>query len=209
MVVLVFVLGLILAIAGGGALFASVDLLPTEIGILYAACGTVALCAGVIVLAIGALIRRVDQLAEDFGARAVEPAFATGVAAHGLAAHPHIEPEFSSEPHLHAEAAPPEHATPVEALAPEPEPAPATRASDEEDPLNENRAGHLPTLAEVEHALAEPEAPPTLVGRYSAGGADYMIFSDGTIEAETEHGAFKFASMGDFKAYLAGGKDGA
>ena len=31
-----------------------------------------------------------------------------------------------------------------------------------------------------------------------------MIFSDGTIEAETEEGAFKFASMGDFKAYLAG-----
>jgi hypothetical protein len=34
-----------------------------------------------------------------------------------------------------------------------------------------------------------------------------MIFSDGTIEAETEQGAFKFASMGDFKAYL-GGRQG-
>jgi hypothetical protein len=33
-----------------------------------------------------------------------------------------------------------------------------------------------------------------------------MIFSDGTIEAETEQGAFRFASMGDFKAYIAGRK---
>ncbi len=209
MVVLVFALGVILAVAGGGALFASVDLLPTEVGILYAGCGTIALCSGIIILAIGALLRRVDQLADEFGARSAEPAFATAAAAQGLAAHPHIEPEFRSEAHLHAEPAPSaEHGTSVEAR--EAEPAPATAPlEEEEDPLNENRAGHLPTLAEVEHAIAEPEAPPTLVGRYSAGGADYMIFSDGTIEAETEQGAFKFASMGDFKAYLAGGKDGA
>ncbi len=35
-----------------------------------------------------------------------------------------------------------------------------------------------------------------------------MIFSDGSIEAETEDGAFKFASMSEFKAYLAGSKRG-
>jgi hypothetical protein len=210
MVVLVFVLGLILAVAGGAGLFASVDLLPTEAGILYAACGTLALCSGVIVLSIGALLRRVDQLAEEFAPRAVEPAFATGAAAPYVAPQLHEAPEAHSEPHLPAEPAfSVEAQTPLEAALPDPEPAPATAPADEEDPLNENRAGHLPTMAEVEHAIAEPEAPPTLVGRYSAGGANYMIFSDGTIEAETEQGAFKFASMGDFKAYLAGGKDGA
>jgi hypothetical protein len=207
MVVLVFILGLILAIAGGSALFASVDLIPTEAGSLYAACGTIALCSGVIVLAIGALLRRVDQLAESSAARAVEPAFAFGAAAPDIAPHLHEEPEvhpqFSAEPSLSVE-----HETTVEAHAPEPEAAPATAPLDEEDPLNENRSGHLPTMAEVEQAIAEPEGPPTLVGRYSAGGANYMIFSDGTIEAETEQGAFKFASMGDFKAYLAGAKDG-
>lgn len=191
MVVLVFLLGLILAVAGGGGLFASVDLLPTEIGILYAACGTIALCSGVIVLSIGALIRRVDQLAEGFGGRPVEPGFAPAAAA------PEEPEEFRAEPVFAAPAEPPQS-----------EPAPATAPFDDEDPLNENRAGHLPTLTEVEHAISEPEAPPTLVGRYSAGGANYMIFSDGTIEAETEQGAFKFASMGDFKAYLAGAKDG-
>ena len=30
-----------------------------------------------------------------------------------------------------------------------------------------------------------------------------MIFADGSIEAETTEGAFKFASMGDFKRFLA------
>ena len=30
-----------------------------------------------------------------------------------------------------------------------------------------------------------------------------MIFSDGSIEAETEEGKFKFASMSDFKRHLA------
>ncbi len=29
-----------------------------------------------------------------------------------------------------------------------------------------------------------------------------MIFSDGSIEAETDEGEFKFASMGDFKKFL-------
>ena len=64
----------------------------------------------------------------------------------------------------------------------------------------------MPTIAEIEQALAEPEGPPALVGHYSAGGANYKIFSDGSIEAEMETGAFRFASMDDFKAYLGGGQ---
>ena len=74
---------------------------------------------------------------------------------------------------------------------------------DELPPVNENRAGRLPTLGEIEHAIETPEPPPGLIGRYSSGGANYMIFDDGSIEAETGEGTFKFASMGDFKRYLA------
>jgi hypothetical protein len=155
-------------------LIASLDLLPTEIGMLYAVCGVVAVSAGFIVLAIGALIRRVDAL--DFGSLATEPA------------HEETD-ELIAVESLPADRAPP--------TAPE-------RELEEEEPLNENRVGHLPTLAEFENAIAHPEAPPTLVGRYSAGGANYMIFSDGTIEAELEEGAFRFASFGEFKAYIAG-----
>ena len=98
----------------------------------------------------------------------------------------------------------------VEGIAPFVEAAPlrpdadsAPSGGEAEEPINENRSGRLPSLAGIEHALEEPENAPALVGRYSAGGASYRIFSDGSIEAETDQGAFKFASMSEFKAHLA------
>jgi hypothetical protein len=66
-----------------------------------------------------------------------------------------------------------------------------------------------PPIAAEAAPIDEPETvapPPTIVGRYSAGGANYSIFSDGSIEAETEDGAFRFASMSEFKAFVAGNK---
>ena len=90
----------------------------------------------------------------------------------------------------------------------ETEEAVAPDAEDAEQPVNENRSGRLPTLGEIERAIETPEAPPSLIGRYSSGGANYMIFADGSIEAETPEGTFRFASMGDFKHFLAGQKEG-
>jgi hypothetical protein len=44
----------------------------------------------------------------------------------------------------------------------------------------------------------------TVVGRYQAGVASYVMFSDGTIEVETESGPLRrFASMDDLKAFIA------
>jgi hypothetical protein len=194
MAILVFLLGLILATAGVGGLLASIDLLPTELGVLYAGCGTVAVSTSFIVFAIAALILRVDAMRKALrGPQFPAPASSNEPTAVVL---PEQEPILTAPAHLSEEAP---------ATAPDVVHEPVAReAPAEEEPLNENRAGHLPTFAEVEHAIAQPEAPPNLVGRYSAGGANYMIFSDGTIEAETEQGAFRFASMGDFKAYIAG-----
>ncbi len=174
----VFLLGIVLSLAGAVAIGAGVDLQGTELGLEYSLCGAVGLSGGFITLAIAALIHRVDALARTAAAPA--PAYVESPA-------PLIE-VAPVEPDVPAGAAPP--VEPVE----------------EEEPINENRAGHLPSLHAIEHALQEPEAAPTLVGRYSAGGANYMIFSDGTIEAETDQGAFRFASMNEFKKYLAGGK---
>ena len=42
----------------------------------------------------------------------------------------------------------------------------------------------------------------TVVGRYESGGASYVLFSDGTIEVETEAGTHRFASMEELKAYI-------
>jgi hypothetical protein len=179
MAIFVFVLALILAAGGGGALLASIDLLPTEIGVLYATCGVIALSAACIVASVGAVIVRIDRigahmkrdLAYDY----------TPEAAH--VSETHVLPESAREPAAS-------------------ESGPSHFGEESEDAVNENRAGHLPTIEEWEETIAHPEAPPVLVGRYSAGGANYMIFSDGAIEAETEEGQFRFASMGDFKSFM-------
>jgi hypothetical protein len=81
----------------------------------------------------------------------------------------------------------------------------AAPAGEGESPININRTGHLPSLETIETVLEtpeEPQGPPSLIGSYSSAGANYKIFSDGSIEAETSEGTFKFASMADFKRHL-------
>jgi hypothetical protein len=199
---IVIFLGLLLAFAGGAGLAASYDLLTTELGLLYATCGAVALSGGFIVIAIGLLIRRVDALRRTIlrGNEQAQSGRMEPVAAPALA---------NGEPMVFAgagagaarEAPVPEVAEPAMTLAP---------AIALDDPgereiaaINENRKGRLPSLEAIEQGAQEPVGPPTLIGRYSAGGANYSIFSDGSIEAETDQGAFKFGSMTEFKAFIA------
>ncbi len=185
MAILVFALSLVLLAAGLASGYMSLDLLPTSVGVLYALAGAVAVALAAVVFALGVLIRRIDALTK-------------------LVRQP--RPSLMDEPVLG------EPAPVVESIEPEVEPPaaepealaePAALAAESEDPINENRAGHLPTFHDMEHAIETPEPAPSLIGRYSAGGANYMIFEDGSIEAETADGAFKFASMSDFKRYLA------
>jgi len=185
MSILVFALSFVLLAAGLASGYMSLDLLPTSVGVLYALSGAVAAALAVVVFALGVLIRRIDALTKL--ARQPRPPLMDEPALGEPA--PVVE---SNEP----EVDPPTAET--EALA-----EPAALAEESEDPINENRAGHLPSFHEIEHAIETPERAPSLIGRYSAGGANYMIFEDGSIEAETADGAFKFASMGDFKRYLA------
>ncbi|HEY4923555.1 MAG TPA: hypothetical protein VII20_03995 [Roseiarcus sp.] len=191
-------LGLILALAGGAALAASIDLLPTELGILYATCGAIGLSSGFITIAIGLLIRRVDALrhlpsrSDARPPERPEPIMPPLVAG--------IEPVTVPEPSV-VNVSDAEVSGFSPATAPEPS-AMLDSSDDQEAPFNENLKEHLPSLDAHESVAAEP-APPKLVGRYGAGGANYSIFSDGSIEAETEQGAFKFASMSDFKAFIA------
>ena len=187
MAFLIFALSLILLVAGLAAGYMSLDLLPTPIGVLYALAGAFAACLAAVVLALGVLVRRINALTRIVRQQA------TPVSQGVLGEAAHVEPDFFQAEPLSATDADVEPPAPLE---------------ETEAPINENRAGHLPTLGEIEHAIETPEAPPSLVGRYSAGGANYMIFADGSIEAETAEGAFKFASMADFKRYLADRKEG-
>jgi hypothetical protein len=184
MAILVFILGLILLVAGAAAGYASIDLLPTSDGVLYALGAAVAVSASIIVFALGGLIWRIDGLADAVKRQ-------TELAAGNFASVAATEPVGEDVAALEAdtEAAAPTDEEPV--------------AAEDEAPINVNRAGHLPSLGAVDAPLETPDSPPSLVGRYSSGGANYLIFDDGSIEAEMSDGTFKFASMGEFKRYLA------
>ncbi len=185
MAILIFVLSFILLVAGVAGGYQSLDLLPDGMGVLYALAGAVGVAAAVVTLAIGVAIRRIDALARLVRESAAIPDMG-----------PFSEPAPAGQIHLAPVA--------VEAEASESFDQPL--AADDESPININRAGHLPSLDAIETVLQTPEAPPSIIGSYSSAGANYKIFADGSIEAETSEGTFKFASMTDFKRHLAEAK---
>ena len=174
MAILIFLLSLALLVVGVAAAYMSLDLLPTGPGLLYALSGAAAAAMAVVAFAVGLLTWRINELAELV--RQSGAAYGAATAEQSPTAPPPLEPEAPTR---------------------------LAEAEGAEAPINENRAGHLPTFAGVEAAVEAPEAQPRLIGRYSAGGANYMIFADGSIEAETKEGTFKFASMTEFKNFLA------
>jgi hypothetical protein len=183
MAILIFVLSFILLLAGAASGYQSLDLLPTGIGVLYALAGAVAASAAVVTFAIGMAIRRIDSLA-------------TLVRQSAAPAIPDVAPVSESAPVREA------IAPPVAAEAETGERVDEAPVTEDESPININRSGHLPTLEPIETVLETPETQPSLVGRYSSAGANYKIFADGSIEAETSEGTFRFASMGEFKRHL-------
>ncbi len=42
----------------------------------------------------------------------------------------------------------------------------------------------------------------TVIGRYELDGTSYVMFADGSIDVQTERGAFRFASMAELKAFM-------
>ena len=65
-------------------------------------------------------------------------------------------------------------------------------------------------------ASAEPEPEPepeeprpvTIVGTYNSGDNRYVMFSDGSIEAQTPGGVFRFNSLDELKEFIASGGEG-
>jgi hypothetical protein len=197
MAFLVFALCFVLFVAGLDGFYLSLDLLPTSVGILYALGGAIGVSMAILAFALGVLIRRIDALTElvrqrpgVIGASRADPLFAAPPGEAGPSAEESDTPKGDK------------------AQEPQAEGGGESEAEADEERVDENRAEHPLAPGEVGPAIERPEATPDLVGRYSSGGANYMIFADGSIEAETQEGAFKFASIGDFKQYLADRKGG-
>ncbi|MFV0281122.1 MAG: hypothetical protein ACK5JM_10245 [Rhodoblastus sp.] len=63
----------------------------------------------------------------------------------------------------------------------------------------------LPKDAPAEPPPPEPVAAPaesTIVGRYASGDTNYLMFADGSIEAQTPEGAMRFASLTELKRFV-------
>jgi hypothetical protein len=189
MAILIFVLSVVLLIAGAASGYQSLDLLPDVMGVLYALAGAVSVAAAVVTFAIGVMILRIDALAKL-------------VRQSGAPAILDVAPDSELAPAGEAVLAP----VAVEAETPEGVSEPV--AAEDESPININRSGHLPSLDAIETVLETPETPPSMIGSYSSAGANYKIFADGSIEAETNEGTFRFASMSDFKRHLVEAKAG-
>ncbi|MGO9005951.1 MAG: hypothetical protein ACLQIQ_01060 [Beijerinckiaceae bacterium] len=50
--------------------------------------------------------------------------------------------------------------------------------------------------------IAPISGEPSEVGRYEADGTTYVMFSDGSIEAQSEQGVYRFGSMAELKAFF-------
>jgi len=47
-----------------------------------------------------------------------------------------------------------------------------------------------------------------VVGTYNSGDNKYVMFSDGSIEAQTPSGVFRFKSLDELKEFIAAGGEG-
>ncbi len=70
--------------------------------------------------------------------------------------------------------------------------------------------GRQPTQREVESKSSDLERPAlapaqsAVIGRYEAEGTSYIMYADGSIEAQSDAGFYRFASMAELKSFIEG-----
>jgi hypothetical protein len=68
----------------------------------------------------------------------------------------------------------------------------------------------LPTETGPDEPAGDDPERPIVVGTYDSGGNHYVMYSDGSIEAQTPTGVFRFKSLEELKEFIAsGGESGA
>lgn len=78
---------------------------------------------------------------------------------------------------------------------PQQEGEPAVAVADQETPSEDK-------------AASDEEGPATVIGTYNSGDNKYVMFSDGSIEAQTPGGTFRFHSLDELKEFIAAGGEG-
>ena len=205
---LVSLLGAVLALAGAVSLGNGVSYIRLDWGQTETVAGTVALSAGIVTLGLGAVLFALRDLSGRMAARP------TGVGMEALTWTEEDAP--AARPMLSRVTSRLATVGMGRAQAVEPTLGPATADPGPAEGRTSAASGDVaPAPAEPPAPRPSPYAPqepptpppppaeaPTVVGRYESNGASYVLFSDGTIEVETESGTHRFASMADLKAHI-------
>jgi len=224
-------LGLALALGGAAAMLHGWDIVQVERGWSLFIGGAAALSGGAVVIALAAVVGRLDRLL------AASAAFADAQAKRALALRAEqaaaLPPEQRAAPppppeHEAAPPPPPQHrAAPPPPPEPEAAPAPPPEPSATPEPHPGFRLAPAPTtafaapahlrlrreqarspIARLRPQAAAPPPPPKVdepreIERYQSGALTYVMYSDGSVELRSETGAQRFSSLEELRAVLA------
>ena len=109
-----------------------------------------------------------------------------------------VEPAHEGPHGPDARQAEPPHIPPGEALHAEPAVSEFEDRAQAEPPV-EARARPVADAPSTAPALV---AQPAVIGRYESDGTSYVMYADGSIEAQSEAGIYRFASMAELKAFI-------
>jgi hypothetical protein len=231
MVLALYVLAGVMTAGGLAAVYSGSDIIVMERGWTMVIAGSVVAASGVLLAGIATAVARLQGLQGEF-ARLSDRLTPSQAGSFGptldmarersaspqpsapqpspppLAPAPeivaHRDLDIRPEPILAPQPLPEPAATPAAVPTPEASP-PAAKpslASDREAPAFERE---LAEMTEPDDVTEPP--PPTVVGTYNSGGNFYIMYSDGSIEAETPAGKFRFDSLDELKDFIARGGD--
>jgi hypothetical protein len=222
MVFALYIVALAMVAGGLSAIYLGSDIIVMERGWTMVISGAVIAAAGALLAGVATAVARLQAIEHEFavlrdrlarsdfdattsllakprGSAPARDAAALAMGAAGVAGHQGFgmapEPRFSDTP---------------DAAGPLPsEPAPAS--APHEAALIDAEGGKM-VADEQAGAASHPEAAEapggaTVVGTYNSGGNFYIMYSDGSIEAETPAGKFRFTSLDELKDFIAAGGD--
>jgi hypothetical protein len=208
MVVALYLIALAMIAGGAGAIYLGWDIVVIERGWTMVICGTIALSGGLLLFGLAVVagrIRRIERELSVFRDNLMQ-----------LGGSVSSVPMRSSEPLPVAGGV---AGGPVGGAVGTPDEDPGTAPTEapiagEEEQAVLKAADAIPEPALPEAPGPAPEAQPepaqTVVGTYSSGGNAYTMYADGSIEADTPTGRYRFKSLDELKDFIAsGGEDGA
>jgi hypothetical protein len=229
MVLALYVAAGVMVVGGLMAIYSGSDIIVMERGWTMVISGSVMAASGALLAGVATAVARLQNLGGEFArlserlARQGAPAFAlppepaaeatAAPAARRMPPPPAPIPDLMVHRDLEIAPEPLLRAPPVEPARAEAPPSPAADLNEDlfDPPAPEAAIPESNAPPATAQATApEPEeatSAPTVVGTYNSGGNFYVMYSDGSIEAETPAGKFRFHSLDELKDFIAAGGD--